>query len=95
MTFNTLKKVTKLDRHIRNYFELEIPASLVTGSIKNHYRFDSLDYVDLRIMIYGMYDVKIPVHQLKRMKSIYDLSRLIDRHQFMNIALFNRVKKAS
>jgi len=79
---NRIKESTvgKLHNQLISFFELDKESIITSHSIKKNYINDVLDWVDLRIMLYNEYDVKIPLKDLKGANSLHFLSGLINHY---------------
>ena len=80
MKRSKLSTVGKLDSQLRTFFELQNPTVIESTELMNNYLFDVLDYIDLRILIFDTYGVKIPLQDLKGASSLHLLSGLINHY---------------
>jgi acyl carrier protein len=79
---NRIKESTvgKLHNQLISFFELGKESIITSASIKKNYIKDVLDWVDLRIMLYNEYGVKIPLKDLRGANSLNLLSGLINHY---------------
>ncbi len=78
MTQNTI--IEKVNNLLREEFEIEPDLLVPEASLKDDLEIDSLDFVDIVVLIDREFGFKPTTEELKKVKTLNELYRYIEQH---------------